>query len=193
MPRQIKLLTSPFLLRKGTVVLHPFTRRELLSAEYLKWMNDPQVTRTIGRFDYLFPVSRTKLIEYFDSIDTDSTIFLGIHVQSKTRDKQRFVGTLKIYDIDQLARRAAIGIMVGDTKVWGRGIASTAIHLACRYIFEELGFRKIVAGYLATNAGIHRAFEKNGFEIEGVLREQVFFAGRLVDHILVSKFRNDYE
>ena len=190
MPKQKKLLNSPFFLRDGAVVLRPFTRRDLLSAEYLRWMNDPRVTRTIGRFDYLFPVSRAKLIEYFGSIDTDSTIFLGIHAPTKVRRRRVLVGTLKIYDIDQLARRAALGIMVGDTKVWGRGIASTAISMACRYVFGELGFQKIVAGYLATNEGMRRAFKKNDFEIEGVLREQFFVAGQLVDHVLVSKFRD---
>lgn len=191
MPKQQKLLTSPFKLQEGAVILRPFTRRELMSKEYLKWMNDPRVTRTIGRFDYLLPVSRTKLVEYFNNIDTESTVFLGIHKRSQTREKPDFVGTLKIYDIDYLARRVALGIMVGDTKVWGKGVASTAIQLACRYVFEELGFRKMVAGYLATNQGMHRAFEKNGFEIEGVLREQVFFAGRFVDHVMVGKFRDE--
>ena len=190
MPKQEKLVTSPFVLQEGAVILRPFTRRELMSKEYLKWMNDPRVTRTIGRFDYLLPVSRTKLVEYFNNIDTDSTVFLGIHKRSRTREKPEFVGTLKIYDIDYLARRVALGIMVGDTKVWGKGVASTAIRLACRYVFEELGFRKMVAGYLATNQGMHRAFDKNGFEIEGVLREQVFFAGRFVDHLMVAKFRD---
>lgn len=153
-------------------------------------MNDPQITRTIGRFDYLFPVSRAKLVEYFNSIDTSTTIFLAIDYRAGGSGKGRFVGTLKIYDIDPLARRAALGIMVGDKSTWGRGIASSAIRSACRYIFEELGFRKVVAGYLATNVGMQQAFRKNGFEVEGILREQAFFAGDLVDHVLVGKFKN---
>ena len=193
MPRQSSLLTSPFELREGPLLMRPFTRRELDSTAYLQWMNDPQVTRTIGRFDYLFPVSRSKLVEYFNGIDTDTTIFLAIYVRPKSGGKHRFVGTLKIYDIDQLARRAAMGIMVGARMQWGRGIASAAIRAACRYIFEDLGFRKVIAGYLATNVGMHRAFEKNGFQVEGLLREQVFFAGRLVDHVMVGKFRNENE
>jgi RimJ/RimL family protein N-acetyltransferase len=54
-------------------------------------------------------------------------------------------------------------------------------------VFEVLGFSKVTAGYLASNVGMHKAFMKNGFTIEGILRRQVFFAGQLVDHVLVGK------
>jgi RimJ/RimL family protein N-acetyltransferase len=181
---QSSLRDSPFVLHEGAVVLRPFTRRDAASGEYLRWMNDPLVTRTIGRFDYLLPVSRAKLLQYFDEIDTDSTVFLGIHVRS------RLVGTLKIYDLDALARRASLGIMVGERSAWGRGIASAAIRAACRYVFEVLGYGKVTAGYLASNVGMHKAFRKNGFRTEGRLRKQAYFAGRLDDHLMVAKFRD---
>ena len=187
---QTGLRDSPFVLQEGTVVLRPFTRRDAGSNEYLRWMNDPEVTRTIGRFDYLLPVSRAKLLRYFDDIDADSTVFLGIHVRSRRGRRARLVGTLKIYDLDALARRASLGIMVGDRSGWGRGIASAAIRAACRYVFEVLGYGKVTAGYLASNVGMHKAFRKNGFGLEGRLRRQVFFAGRLDDHLMVAKFRD---
>jgi len=190
MRRQSSLRSSPFVLVEGAVVLRPFTRRNAASDEYLRWMNDPQVTRTIGRFDYLLPVSRAKLLQYFDDIDTDSAVFLGIHYHSSSNARPRLVGTLKLYDLDALARRASLGIMVGDRSAWGRGIASAAIRAACRYVFEVLGFGKVTAGYLASNVGMHRAFQKNGFKVEGRLRKQVFFAGHLEDHVMVGKFRN---
>ena|SRR5688572_29740509 len=191
MDRQSSLLHSPFELREGDVVLRPFTHRDAASADYVRWMNDPQVTRTIGRFDYLMPVSRAKLLRYFNDIDTDNTVFFGIHVRARRAAKPRLVGTLKIYDIDALARRASLGIMVGERSAWGRGIASTAIRAACNYVFGVLGFGKVAAGYLASNVGMHKAFRRNGFRVEGTLRRHVFFDGRLDDHVLVGKFRND--
>lgn len=151
-------------------------------------MNDADITRTIGRFDYLFPVSRAKLIEYFEGIDIDREIFLAIHA-SRSDGTPEFAGTLKIYDIDYLARRASLGILVGDKAQWGKGIASAAIRLACSYILDELGFDKVTAGYLATNTAMQRAFEKSGFVIEGVLKKHLFFRGHLVDHVFVGKFK----
>ena len=169
-------------------MLRPFTRSDAASQEYLRWMNDPSVTRTIGRFDYLFPVSKAKLLRYFDDIDTDDTLFLGLHYRAGKTARSRLVGTLKLYDLDPLARRASIGILVGERRVWGKGIATSAIRAASRYVFETLGFNKMTAGYLASNRGMHHAFHRNGFRIEGVLRRQVFFGGRLDDHIMVAKF-----
>jgi len=190
MARQSTLTDAPFALREGVVSMRPFTRRDAASADYLRWMNDPQVTRTIGRFDYLLPVSRTKLKQYFEDIDADTTVFLAILAPTTRGGLPRFVGTLKIYDLDPLARRASLGIMVGERKAWGRGIATASIRAACRYVFEVLGFGKVTAGYLSTNGGMHQAFRRNGFRTEGVLRKQVFFAGKLVDHVMVCKFAN---
>ena len=50
MPRQSSLRNVPFVLQEGAVALRPFTRAEASSAAYLRWMNDPLVTRTIGRY-----------------------------------------------------------------------------------------------------------------------------------------------
>ncbi len=180
---------SSFALRGDAVTLRPFTRRHLMSAEYLAWMNDPEVTRTIGRFDYLFPVSRAKLVRYFESLDGDREIFLAINVKETGRSVERFVGTLKIYDIDYLARRASLGILVGDRKSWGRGIASAAIGVACGFVFEELGFNKVCAGYMSTNTAMRRAFEKNEFVVEGVLKDHLYLGGSIIDHVLVGKIK----
>lgn len=188
-PLQADLADSPFELSRGLVTLRPFTREHARSDEYLGWMNDPLVTRTIGRFDYLMPVSRAKLEDYFSSIDPESTLFLAIEHRKTPRSKPVFIGTLKLYDIDPLVRRASIGIMVGDRSAWGSGIATSAIDAICGYVFDTLGFSKITAGYVASNTGMHRVFEKCGFAIEGILREHLFLEGQLEDHVLVARFR----
>ena len=46
----------PFRLADEKLIMRPFGREELYSDEYLRWMNDPEVTKTIGRYDYLMPV-----------------------------------------------------------------------------------------------------------------------------------------
>ena len=175
------------------VFLYSFTTGELYSEKYLRWMNDAQVTRTLGRFDYLMPVSQQKLVEYYRSLNPNNTIFLAIYYSDKhscpKKEQQEFVGTLKIYDIELLAQRASIGVMVGNKSDWNKNIASTAIRIACRYIFDVLGFRKITAGYISKNTGMEKAFLKNGFQVEATLKEHLFFEGNFVDHVFVCKFR----
>jgi len=186
---------SAFCLHEGDTFLFPFAEQELYTDEYLKWMNDPEITRTIGRFDYLLPVNREKLVDYYNSLDRNTSVFLAIYVGQNedalapARTGKKFIGTLKIYDIDPLARRAALGIAIGDRSEWGKGYASKAIRIACHYIFDTLGMRKITAGYIDGNSGIERAFAKNDFEIEAVFREHLFFQGKFVDHKFVCLFR----
>jgi ribosomal-protein-alanine N-acetyltransferase len=183
-----------FRLNDTNISLFSFGERELHSDEYLKWMNDIEVTRTLGRHDYLRPVSRRQLIEYLDTVEKEGSIFLAIYLDRDgalgkvEKEDKKFIGTLKIYGMDFLAKRAEIGIAIGDKSEWGRGHAATAIRIACGYIFNTLGFRKIVAGYIANNVGMERAFLKNGFQIEATFKEHLHFEGHYVDHIFVSKF-----
>lgn len=185
-----------FCLQEDDVCLFSFGLDELHSDNYLKWMNDSEVTKTLGRFDYLMPVDREKLIEYYNGINKANTIFLAIYLKSDEFSSQvkkinmKFIGTLKIYDIDLLAQRASLGIAVGDKLEWGKGYAGKAIRIASRYIFEVLGLRKITAGYIANNIGMERAFLKNGFEIEAIFKQHIYYEGQFVDHKFVCKFRN---
>lgn len=186
---------SCFCLHEEEMFLFQFGTKELYSEEYMTWMNDVEITKTLGRFDYLMPVDRSKLVDYYNGINRNNTVFLAIYLagdaQTNKLDKtaMSFIGTLKIYDIDLLARRASIGIAIGDRANWGKGYSSKAIRIACKYIFETLGMRKITAGYIASNIGMERAFIKNGFEVEAVFKEHLYYEGKYSDHKFVCKFR----
>lgn len=185
-----------FCLHEDDICLFSFGMDELYSEEYLKWMNDLEITKTLGRLDYLMPVDRAKLVEYYNGINKENTIFLAIYLKGNSPPTQikktdmKFIGTLKIYDIDLLAKRASLGIAIGDKLVWGKGYASKAIHIASQYVFEVLGLRKITAGYIASNISMERAFLKNGFGIEAIFKEHLYYEGQYVDHKFVCKFRS---
>jgi len=184
-----------FCLHEDDICLLSFGVEELYSEEYLRWMNDLDVTKTLGRFDYLMPVDRAKLVEYYNGINRENTIFLAIYLIGDSSSDQikkadmKFIGTLKIYGIDLLAKRASLGIAIGDKLEWNKGYAGKAIRIASRYIFEVLGLRKITAGYIANNIGMERAFLKNGFGIEAIFKEHIYFEGQFADHKFVCKFR----
>lgn len=184
-----------FCLHEDDICLLSFGADELHSDKYLRWMNDLEVTKTLGRFDYLMPVDREKLVDYYNGINKENTIFLAIYLKGNSSSNQikkmdmKFIGTLKIYDIDLLAKRASIGIAIGDKLEWGKGYAGKAIRIASRYIFEVLGLRKVTAGYIASNIGMERAFLKNGFEIEAIFKQHIYYEGQFVDHNFVCKFR----
>lgn len=185
---------SFFCLSGSRVSLFSFEDRELNSDSYLRWMNDRENVKTIGRNDYLLPVNIEKLRAYVNGLDRNKTAFLAIYysdnaTELKDKTQMKFVGTLKIYDIDFESKKASIGIMVGERTLWGKGIASEAIKLACNYCFQTLNFHKVCAGYFQTNTGMAKAFSKNGFEIEGVLKEHFFDLEKYQNVVLVAKMR----
>lgn len=181
-----------FCLSGSRVSLFPFESEELESPSYLKWMNDIENVKTIGRNDYLLPVDQEKLRQYVQGLDKTKTAFFGIYFSDKSvgeKSKMSFVGTFKIYDIDFQSRRASFGIMVGERSLWGKGIASEAIQIAAEYCFNTLNCHKVTAGYLESNTGMAKAFKKNGFEVEGVLKDQFYDLQKFHNVVLVGKLR----
>jgi ribosomal protein S18 acetylase RimI-like enzyme len=63
----------------------------------------------------------------------------------------------------------------------GRALVEAAIGLA-----RERGARRLTLRALAPNAGALRLYERCGFAVEGVLREEFLIAGRYVDDVLLA-------
>jgi ribosomal-protein-alanine N-acetyltransferase len=70
---------------------------------------------------------------------------------------------------------------------WGKGIATAAVDAIVNYAIEN-GFRRLVASVYAPNVGSARVLEKNGFVLEGRLREQrVGRNGVIMDELLFGR------
>jgi ribosomal-protein-alanine N-acetyltransferase len=81
---------------------------------------------------------------------------------------------------------ANVGLLV-DAAARGRGIATTAIGLACRLAFEELGLHRLQAGIQPGNEASQKAFIRNGFERIGLARGFLFVNGTWRDHLLFQR------
>src|SRR5262245_42900701 len=149
---------------------------------YLKWMNDPDVTKFLeSRFRRF---NREDLEEFIESCSADpNVLLLGIFV----RPRERHIGNLKIGPFDRHHLIGDMGIAIGDPTVWGKGYAREAISAAVDYAFGVLRMHKITAGIYASNLGSHRAFLASGFVEEGLRRNHYRFDGRWEDAILMGR------
>jgi ribosomal-protein-alanine N-acetyltransferase len=84
------------------------------------------------------------------------------------------------------AETANVGLLV-HRAVRGQGIASTAIALACRLAFEEIGLHRLQAGIQPSNLASQRAFVSNGFEQIGLAKGYLFVNGAWRDHLLFQR------
>lgn len=74
-----------------------------------------------------------------------------------------------------------IGVIVGETTVWGEGIGTTAIDRAAQLLAAD-GYVGVRARIMAGNLKSRRAFAKAGFELDGP-------SGRPDEHAYVREFQ----
>ena len=131
---------------------------------YRAWLSDADVLRYL---EVRHGPDRLATLERFidEANAHPSTLLLGIILSAD----RRHIGNIKLGPIDFDHRRGDIGIMLGDTSVWGRGYATEAISLLSEHAFGPLGLHKVAAGFYAGNAASVRAFEKAGFRLEARL------------------------
>jgi len=154
------------------------------SEVYTNWMNDPDVNRyTESRFARHTQESIRQYIEAIISAETN--LFLAIIA----REGDLHIGNIKLSDIDHNHGTAEVGIIIGDKSCWGRGYGSETIDLLAGYAFTTLGLRKLTAGIYVTNTGSIRAFEKAGFGLEGMMKEQYISDGKAIDAVRLGRLR----
>lgn len=115
------------------------------------------------------------------------------------RDGGPLVGTLSLYKIDALCRRADIGYALG-TAHQGRGLMNEAlkavIDLAFDHrpgsAFDDLQLNRIEADIDPRNGPSCRALERLGFRLEGTLRERWWVAGEVSDSAMYGLLHADW-
>lgn len=171
------------------VRLQSFTAAHTEDPVYHGWLTDYEVVKTINRPDYLKPVPMDEVRRYCAAVMASPTdIFLAIHLASDGR----FVGTLRVSGLNQHAGTADIGILVGDRKVWGTGVATDAIRTIGAYLFNSIGMRKLTAGVMAVNPPMLKVFNRLGFHEEGVRRLQDRYEDGYCDHIYLGCFKDEF-
>jgi RimJ/RimL family protein N-acetyltransferase len=92
------------------------------------------------------------------------------------------VGFLRLNDLDFIARKATLRILIGpDYQRLGYG--REALRGLIRFCFRELGLHRLGLVVRADNLHALRLYERLGFVPEGRERDAIWVAGRWVDFI----------
>jgi len=163
------------------VSLSPFDRRHLDATR--RWVNDPEISRLLGR---ALPVSDTEHEQWFGALERSTD---QVHFAIETRADGRHVGNIWLWGIDWRHHKGELRIVIGEPPALGRGVGTEAIGLLCTYAFERLNLHKVSAYVLDINPRALRAFEKAGFAVEGVLKEDRWDGTRYCDVYLLGRIR----
>ena len=160
---------------------------EDINLTYLAWLNDPAVNRyletrflpqTLESLDTYWKLHRDDQLSPWFAICLQSN---GLHI-----------GNIKLGPIQWIHRRADLSLFIGNRTCWGQGYASEAISLLRDWAFRELDLQKLGAGIYEANISSCRAFEKCGFELEGVLRNEVVCDGQRMNILRFGLLRSSW-
>ena len=164
-------------------------RRDLLPL-YLKWMNDFEVTRSLGAPTR--PLTWEAEEAWYQRNSTDqSGESVGFTVYERTG--MRPIGTTSLNRIDPANRTAEFGIVIGEKDCWGKGYGTEATRLMLDYGFTVLGLHHIMLRVYAFNVRAIRAYARAGFQIAGRLREAYRFGGRAHDVVLMDCLATEFQ
>ena len=167
----------------------PFDIDHAKSRKYLKWLQDYEIIKTLNLLSYIEKkVSQKQLEDYFVSLNKDQSCkFFALY----EKEKDTFIGTVKVSKIDLKLGIADIGIMIGEKIFWGKGIAQDILQFVCIYCFDKYNLRKLTCGLMSNNIAMRKVFEKLGFRQEGRFRKVDLFEGDYIDHIYMGCFKNE--
>jgi len=101
------------------------------------------------------------------------------------------LGLFILKNFDWLVPKCEIAYFI-DKDREGKGIMTGALSVLIKYCFEEMSMNKLFIMTATDNLPSRKVAEKNGFEVEGILRKNFRVpAGGLVDMVYYGLIRNE--
>ena len=181
----------------------------LIPFEILRGKSFDLIPLDMSRLDEMWEYSRDeRLYEHFEfgvheSIEQTKEYLTGLIARTmddKSRrwfielsDNRKVIGSFSLHDIDTRRDSCEISYAVSP-QYWGTGIFSEVLHLVMDHLFNELKFHRLVATTSLNNYRSIGALKKNGFVVEGKLRD--FYkdkSGLRIDALVLSILRDDFQ
>ena len=160
--------------------LRPFRLTDI-TANYLSWLNDPEVTRFSNqRFRQHTAESSAAYTASFNG-SSDSFLLL------ERLEDHAPIGTATVYRNGHHGT-ADIGLMLGERRCWGQGYGREAWQAVLEALLEEPGLRKVTGGTARPNRAMVKIMEQSGMELEAVRARQELIEGQPVDLLYYARF-----
>ncbi|MFY8350052.1 GNAT family N-acetyltransferase [Pseudoalteromonas sp. SSM20] len=136
-------------------VLRPLTVADA-SERYLSWFEDITTQQFIAQ-----RADSTKQLKNYilEKAQAKNCLFMGIFAEDV------HIGNIKYEPIDFVKREATMGILIGDPKWRGRGVAGEVISATAQYLRRKFDINSILLGVECENIAAISAYKKLGFVI----------------------------
>jgi len=101
------------------------------------------------------------------------------------------VGSIGVFVKENIYRKSAeLGYWLSE-RFWGKGIMTKAINLICSEAFNIFDINRIYAEPFARNVGSRSVLEKNGFVLEGILKQSAYKCEEYIDCCMYALLKTD--
>lgn len=153
------------------------------SQRNIGWLRDPDVVRWSQQRHGEHTLSSQ--LRYVNSFTGNSHLWAIV-----LADTGEHIGNVSARH-DAPSNVSNVGIMIGETKYWGKGFAGEAWKQACGWLLDKDcgGVRKLEAGCARANEAMLKIIRGSGFTQEGELLNRYLFDGAPVSAVLFGRMR----
>ena len=170
--------TERLILRKFTLADAP--------AMYERWASDPEVTKYLTWQPHRsVEDTRAILSAWIPEYDKDDYYQWAIELKSVG-----IIGSIAVVNIHESVKEAELGYCIGRAY-WGKGIMPEAVKAVINFLFDEAGFRRVMAKHDTANPNSGRVMEKAGMRYEGTLRGAGYNNRGIIDIVVRAILRED--
>jgi RimJ/RimL family protein N-acetyltransferase len=150
-----------------------------------RWMCDPAVSENLG---LRHEPSLERTAQWIENALRNPSL----HVYAILLEG-RHAGNVVIDSIDSHVETGRLSVYVGEAATRGSGIGLTGMYLAIRQSFLELGLHKIWLTVHARNFPAISTYNRLGFSLEGILRDEFKLGGERLAALYMGLLRPDFE
>jgi len=169
------------------VRLREYRKEDLPKAQ--AFLNDSE-TRAYLNPGIAYPYTVADEEKWFEGISANHDTY---HFAIESLDTGKYIGGCGINAVNWKIRAAETGIFIGDKDYWGKGYGTDAMEVLIDFCFSEMNLNKIILMVHSFNERALRCYEKCGFSVEGVLRQEVYRHGRYYDSIAMGLLREEWD
>ena len=140
----------------------------------VKWRNDPNIMKYNRQFILLNMNYEDKWFHSISQINSKRRMFVFKYGND-------IIGVGGLINLDKKNRNADVAIILGETKMHGKGLGTQALELLVNFGFSKLKLHRIGAEIFEYNKISLKLFQKLNFKKEATLKDSLWRNGKWWD------------
>ncbi len=151
--------------------------------KYTEWINDLDISLKLGNAHQIYTLQKEQ--EILEDISENSFAII-------LKENDKLIGNCGLIDVEQVTRKAELGIFIGEKEYWNMGYGTEAITLLLDYGFNLLNLHNIMLEVFAFNKRAIECYKKIGFKEIGRRREAREIAGKKYDEVFMDFLATEF-